>query len=129
MTTWPAVLRHAILAAEDKTFFSHSGVEYRVLPRVAYKTIVHSLAAWWNGHGFRLHFPHGGSTLTQQLVRGYFLRDRSSREGGAALFRNVSSRLLAAVLGVAAFSGRVTLPANPLLRHLLIAAVGAQRRA
>ena len=31
---------------------------------------------------------------------------------------------LAVVLGVTAFSGRVTLPASPLLRHLLIAAVG-----
>ena len=97
----PPVLRDAILAAEDSNFFTHSGVEYRALPRVAYKTMVHSLAAWWNGEGLRLHFPQGGSTLTQQLVRGYFLRDRSSREGGAALFRaNVSSRLLSAILGV-----------------------------
>jgi len=97
----PPVLRDAILAAEDRNFFTHGGVEYRALPRVAYKTTVQSLAAWWNGHGFRLHFPHGGSTLTQQLVRGYFLRDRSSREGGAALFRdNVSSRVLSALLGV-----------------------------
>jgi penicillin-binding protein 1A len=97
----PPVLRDAILAAEDRNFFTHAGLEYRALPRVAYKTMVHSVGAWWNGDGFRLHFPHGGSTLTQQLVRGYFLRDRSSREGGAALFRDdLSSRLLAAVLGV-----------------------------
>ena len=97
----PPVLRDAILAAEDRNFFTHSGVEYRALPRVAYKTMVHSVAAWWNGDGIRLHFPQGGSTLTQQLVRGYFLRDRSSREGGDALFRdNVSSRLLSAVLSV-----------------------------
>jgi penicillin-binding protein 1A len=97
----PPILRDAILAAEDRNFFTHSGIEYRALPRVAYKTIVHSVAGWWNGDGFRLHFPHGSSTLTQQLVRGYFLRDRSSNEGGDALFRyNVSSRLLAAVLGV-----------------------------
>src|SRR2546428_4293307 len=97
----PPGLRAAILAAEDRKFFTHSGVEYRALPRVAYKTIVHSVAAWWNGDGFRFHFPHGGSTLTQQLVRGYFLRDRSSREGGATLFRdNMSSRLLSTVLGV-----------------------------
>jgi len=97
----PPVLRGAILAAEDSNFFTHSGVEYRALPRVAYKTMVHSVAAWWRGDGLRLRFPHGGSTLTQQLVRGYFLRDRSSREGGTALFRaNVSSRLLSAILGV-----------------------------
>src|SRR5438105_3046091 len=30
----PPVLRDAILAAEDKNFFSHSGVEYRALPSV-----------------------------------------------------------------------------------------------
>src|SRR2546421_19885 len=107
----PPVLRDAILAAEDRNFFTHSGLEYRALPRVAYKTIVHSVAAWWNGDGFRFHFPHGGSTLTQQLVRGYFLRDRSSREGGATLFRdNMSSRLLSTVLGVPA--------TNKLLRKL-----------
>jgi penicillin-binding protein 1A len=97
----PPVLRDAILAAEDKNFFSHSGVEYRALPRVIYKTMVHSLGAWWKGEGFRLHFPDGGSTLTQQLVRGYFLRDRASGENDTALFHDtVTSRLLSAVLGV-----------------------------
>src|SRR4030095_1549025 len=91
----PPVLRDAILAAEDKNFFTHSGVEYRALPRVAYKTMVHSVAAWWHADALRLLFRHGGSTRTQQLVRGYFLRARSSREGGAALFRaNMSARLL-----------------------------------
>src|SRR6266571_6104865 len=49
----PPVLRDAILAAEDRNFFTHSGVEYRALPRVVYKTIVHSVAAWGNGrYGF-----------------------------------------------------------------------------
>ena len=44
------------------------------------------VAAWRkNGVGLRLRFPQGGSTLTQQLVRGYFLRDRVSREDGASL--------------------------------------------
>src|SRR5881409_1520626 len=94
----PPVLRDAILAAEDRNFFTHSGVEYRALPRVVYKTMVHSVAAWWKGGvEFRLHFPQGGSTLTQQLVRGYFLRDRTSRENGSALFRdNLTSRMLSA---------------------------------
>lgn len=97
----PPVLRDAILAAEDKNFFSHSGVEYRALPRMVYKTVVHSVGAWWKGHGFRVHFPHGGSTLTQQLIRGYFLQDWSSRENGAILFRDtLTSQLLSAVLGV-----------------------------
>ena len=97
----PLILRQAILAAEDKNFFSHSGVDYRALPRVVQKTAVRSLAAWWKGGvDFRLRFPQGGSTLTQQLVRGYFLQDRASRENGAALFRDgVTPRLLSAALG------------------------------
>ncbi|HSL52665.1 MAG TPA: transglycosylase domain-containing protein [Candidatus Deferrimicrobiaceae bacterium] len=98
----PPILRDAILAAEDRNFFSHSGVEYRALLRVVYKTAAHSMAAWWKGGlQLRLRFPQGGSTLTQQLVRGYFLRDRVSRENGPVLFRDgVTSRLLSAALGV-----------------------------
>jgi penicillin-binding protein 1A len=98
----PSVLRDAILAAEDKNFFSHSGIEYRALLRVGYKTVVHSVAAWRkDGFELRLRFPQGGSTLTQQLVRGYFLRDRVSGEHGAALFRDsVTSRILSAAVGV-----------------------------
>jgi Transglycosylase len=79
----PPVLRHAILSAEDKNFFTHSGVDYRALPRVLQKTAARSLAAWGKGDAaFRLLFGQGGSTLTQQLVRGYFLRDRTSQEAG-----------------------------------------------
>ena len=96
----PPVLRHAILAAEDKNFFAHSGVDYRALPRVLYKAAISSVGAWWNGDGFRLHLPQGGSTLTQQLVRGYFLRDRWSRENSATLFRdNLTWRLFSAGVG------------------------------
>jgi penicillin-binding protein 1A len=107
----PPVLRHAILAAEDKNFFAHSGVDYRALPRVLYRTAMSSVGAWWNGNGFRLRLPQGGSTLTQQLVRGYFLRDRWSRENDSTLFRdNRTSRLLSVVVG--------TRTANKLFRKL-----------
>jgi len=97
----PPVLRQAILAAEDRNFFTHSGVDYRALPRVLYKTAMSSAGAWWDGKGFRLRLPQGGSTLTQQLVRGYFLRDRWSRENDVTLFRdNLTWRLFSAVVGV-----------------------------
>ena len=99
----PPVLRQAILAAEDKNFFTHSGVDYRALPRVLYRTAMSSVGAWWSGKGFRLRLPQGGSTLTQQLVRGYFLRDRWSRENDATLFRDKPTwRLLSVVVGVPA---------------------------
>jgi penicillin-binding protein 1A len=97
----PPVLRDAILAAEDKNFFAHSGVDYRALPRVLSKAAMSSVGSWWNGEGFRLRLPQGGSTLTQQLVRGYFLRDRRSRENDSTLFRDkLTWRLLSVVVGV-----------------------------
>ena len=53
----------------------HNGVDYFSLPRVISKV---RLGAWW--HGWRgadgqrapAMFPQGGSTITQQLVRGLF---------------------------------------------------------
>jgi penicillin-binding protein 1A len=108
----PLILRQAILAAEDKNFLSHSGVDYSALPRVVQKTAMQSLATWWRGGpGSRLVFPQGGSTLTQQLVRGYFLQALTSRENGHALFRGgLTPWLLSAALGVPA--------TNKLLRKL-----------
>ncbi len=38
----PLVVRQAILAAEDKNFLSHSGVDYGALPRVIQKTAARS---------------------------------------------------------------------------------------
>jgi penicillin-binding protein 1A len=108
----PPVLRHAILSAEDKNFFTHSGVDYRALPRVLQKTAARSLAAWGTGEvGFRMLLGQGGSTLTQQLVRGYFLHNLTSREGADVLVRGgLPPRLLSTVLGVPA--------TNKLLRKL-----------
>jgi penicillin-binding protein 1A len=101
----PAVLRQAILAAEDKSFFSHAGVDYRALPRVVQKMTARSVGEWWKGgHGFRLLLPQGGSTLTQQLVRGYFLQDMMSRVDGDSVFHAGVGppRLLSALLGASA---------------------------
>ena len=107
----PPILRQAILAAEDRNFFSHSGVEYRSLPRVIRKSAEHSLAAWWRGEGLRPRFPQGGSTLTQQLVRSYFLHDLTTRENGDALIgAGLTPRVLSAGLGVR--------PMNKLLRKM-----------
>lgn len=107
----PLVLRQAVLAAEDKNFFSHSGVDYTALPRVIRTTAVRSLGAWRNGAKLRLLLPQGGSTLTQQLVRAYFLRERTSQQNGETLFFDgLPQRLLAMALGVPA--------TNKLLRKL-----------
>jgi penicillin-binding protein 1A len=109
----PLVLRQAVLAAEDKNFFSHSGVEYSALPRIALKSLARTVQAWWSRRDaeFQPVFPQGGSTLTQQLVRGYFLPERLARENGDALFPDgVVPRLMARVAGVRA--------TNKLLRKL-----------
>lgn len=109
----PEILRQAILAAEDKRFFDHSGVDYRTLPRVVRKSASRSLAEWRKGgHGLRLLLPQGGSTLTQQLVRGYFLQNLTSRPDDDALFHKGlhPPRLLSVVFGASAM--------NKLLRKL-----------
>ena len=43
----PPIVRDAILAAEDKRFFSHNGIDYFSLPRVFGKVRVGTLAGGW----------------------------------------------------------------------------------
>ena len=101
----PLIVRQAILAAEDKSFFAHSGVDYSALPRVVEKTAARSLAEWRSGDRWpRLVLAQGGSTLTQQLVRGYFLQALTSRPDRDPVFHGglAPPRLLSAVLGASA---------------------------
>jgi membrane carboxypeptidase/penicillin-binding protein len=78
----PPVVRDAILATEDKRFFSHNGGDYFSIPRVIGKVRV---GAWvtqmttGNPRGPAI-FPEGGSTITQQLVRGVFLQRQTSED-------------------------------------------------
>jgi penicillin-binding protein 1A len=108
----PLVMRQAILAAEDKNFHSHSGVDYSALPRVIQKAAARSLAVWRSGSGLRLMLPQGGSTITQQLVRVYFLGYLTARRDDDAVFVSglTVPRVLSAVLGAPA--------TNKLLRKL-----------
>ncbi|HWW87697.1 MAG TPA: penicillin-binding transpeptidase domain-containing protein, partial [Vicinamibacterales bacterium] len=87
-------------------FFAHNGMDYFSIPRVIGKVRV---GAWGtrlatggrrdNMPG-RAIFPQGGSTITQQLVRGAFLQRQTSRENSYQL-RNegVVPRALASVIG------------------------------
>jgi len=56
----PAQLKNAIVAIEDERFFSHSGVDF--------KGVLRALLADLTGG-----VPQGGSTITMQVVRTFFL--------------------------------------------------------
>jgi penicillin-binding protein 1B len=59
----PPVLVQAILAIEDRRFFEHNGVDIRGISRAFLR---------WATSG-SLKFTHGGSTITQQLVKNTYL--------------------------------------------------------
>ena len=101
----PLVMRQAILSAEDKSFFKHSGVDYMSLPRMVVKNLRYTWEAWQakREHSLNPVFRQGGSTLTQQLVRRYFLADRMAHENGSVLFPDGwSARVMSWGLGVPA---------------------------
>ena len=60
----PQHLIHSFIAAEDRRFFEHSGIDYQGIIRAALKLISTG------------KISGGGSTLTQQLARDYFLNRR-----------------------------------------------------
>src|SRR5258708_5414971 len=70
----PPVLRNAILATEDATFFSHSGFRVERIIVAAVKDI------------FRRRLQSGASTLTQQLARNLFPTTIGFERGGLAGF-------------------------------------------
>lgn len=62
----PPQLIHAFLAAEDARFYEHSGVSIRGLLRATYELIRTG------------HKTQGGSTITMQVARNFFLSDRKT---------------------------------------------------
>lgn len=58
----PENLSHAVLAVEDRRFYSHAGVDFRGLARAVWANV------WAGG------IVQGGSTLTQQLAKNLFLK-------------------------------------------------------
>jgi len=102
----PEVVRQAILSAEDENFFSHSGVDYPVFLRVLARSnpraifFRHKTSIAGAPPERALVFPQGGSTITQQLVRGYFLQRLTSTENAAvAQHHGFLPRVLACFVG------------------------------
>lgn len=62
----PKSLRDAVVAIEDRRFYQHHGIDYEAIAR----------AIWTNIH--RKTLSEGGSTITQQLVKNYFLTPEKS---------------------------------------------------
>ncbi len=74
---FPAVMKQAVIAAEDERFYQHGGVDYLGLVRAAGTNI---LAGKIKG---------GASTITQQVARNFFLSNEQT------LTRKISEWLLA----------------------------------
>src|SRR5579864_6921780 len=103
----PDVMRDALLSAEDKNFFSHSGVDYSVFLRLLAKTNFRALVAHFtpfdreDASDGPSVFPQGGSTITEQLVRGYFLQKLSSTKNSNSLqHEDILPHVLAFLIGV-----------------------------
>ncbi|HLG18965.1 MAG TPA: PBP1A family penicillin-binding protein [Bdellovibrionota bacterium] len=62
----PSTMREAILLMEDRKFYEHHGISFRGIAR----------AAWSNLQGGKV--TQGGSTLTQQLMKNFFLSPERS---------------------------------------------------
>lgn len=68
--TLPDYVPHAIVASEDRTFYTNSGIDVRGILRALYTNVT---------TGSR----QGGSTLTQQYVERYYMGDTTSYVGKA----------------------------------------------
>ena len=72
-------LVHAAVATEDVRFYNHSGIDFRSLARVIFKTLLGGDSS-----------QGGGSTLTQQLAKTLYPReDVSSRIPGVSKLKMV----------------------------------------
>lgn len=76
----PQHLLEAIIMVEDERYFKHKGVDYIAIARAALKDLM------------ALKIVQGGSTLTQQLVKNYFLTSKRS------IFRKIQEAIIALIL-------------------------------
>lgn len=63
----PELMQWALISAEDGHFYDHEGIDFRAIARTAL-------------HNARSGETHGGSTITQQIVKKYVLNDEITLE-------------------------------------------------
>ena len=101
----PTRLREALVAVEDRKFYRHHGIDLRAIAR----------AAWVNLRSGRIR--QGGSTITQQLVKNYFLTNQQT-------FRRKIPELFMAVLLDARYDKRALL--NGYINEVFLGQDGAR---
>lgn len=74
-------VRQATVAIEDKSFYTHPGVDLSALIRAALSTLT--------GRGVQ-----GGSTLTQQLIKQLYFSDEAASENRGGIARKVKELIL-----------------------------------
>ena len=62
----PKLLIHAFVAAEDAEFFQHSGIDYKGIARALFRNLIAG------------RIVQGGSTITQQVTKTFFLTPKRS---------------------------------------------------
>ena len=67
--TMPALVKNAFIAAEDKNFYTHEGVDYFAIARAMLRNMKNL------GSGRR---PEGASTITQQVAKNFLLTSEVS---------------------------------------------------
>ncbi len=83
------VLVNALVATEDIRFYEHSGIDPRGLGRVLFKTVI-----------LGQKNAGGGSTITQQLAKNLFPRDKTKRSKLAKIFVMVMTKFKEWVIAV-----------------------------
>jgi len=79
----PLSLVHAAVATEDKRFYHHSGIDFRGLARVGFKTILMGDSS-----------QGGGSTITQQLAKSLYPRENmNSKIPGVKYIKMVNTKV------------------------------------
>ncbi len=75
-------MRQATVAAEDRNFYNHIGVDFSALLRAAYMTLTGKQV-------------QGGSTLTQQLIKQVYFSDEAQDRGVGGIPRKIKEAILA----------------------------------